>query len=296
MSRSDLPLPQLRSFGETLRRDLWWVQPVAVFLGLMLFVVYSTWAAFQNEHYHYAGAGTGAKAEYHADYLSPFYAPVLLTETERDGVAVPGAAPRELAWFGEKPTWWPWIIPFSPAFLILWAPGGFRFTCYYYRGAYYKAFWADPPTCAVGEPKFRGTCYRGEHSMPLILQNIHRYFMYIAVLFIFFLAYEAWRGMWFINPETGAAQFGIGVGTLVLVVNVILLGGYTFGCHSLRHVVGGFRDRLTRSPLGKPTYDCVSCLNRRHMLWAWMSLFWVGFADVYIRLVSMGVWTDLRLI
>ena len=55
--------------------------------------------------------------------------------------------------------------------LILWAPGGFRLTCYYYRGAYYKAFWADPPSCAVGEPR---KSYWGERSFPLILQNVHR--------------------------------------------------------------------------------------------------------------------------
>ena len=76
-----------------------------------------------------------------------------------------------------KPGWWPAALPFSAALLILWAPGGFRFTCYYYRGAYYKAFWADPPSCAVGEPRKK---YLGEQSFPLILQNIHRYFLYLA--------------------------------------------------------------------------------------------------------------------
>ena len=48
---------------------------------------------------------------------------------------------------------------------------------------------------------------------------------------------------------TGEKSFGIGVGTLVLAVNVVLLGGYTFGCHSLRHVVGGFMDRLSGAPV-----------------------------------------------
>ena len=46
-----------------------------------------------------------------------------------------------------------------------------------------------------------------------------------------------------------AETFGIGLGTLVLAVNVILLGGYTFGCHSLRHLVGGFLDQPSKSPL-----------------------------------------------
>jgi hypothetical protein len=32
------------------------------------------------------------------------------------------------------------------------------------------------------------------------------------------------------------------------------------------------------------------------MLCAWLSLFWVGFSDLYIRLCSMGVWTDWRIL
>jgi hypothetical protein len=32
------------------------------------------------------------------------------------------------------------------------------------------------------------------------------------------------------------------------------------------------------------------------MLWAWCSLFTVGFSDLYVRLCSMGVWTDIRIL
>ena len=181
-------------------------------------------------------------------------------------------------------------LPFSPALLILWAPALFRLTCYYYRGAYYKAFWADPPACAVGEPRrtisasirFRSSC-RTSIAISLSRARVHAAF----------LAHDVWKAMWFADAATGTTRFGIGVGTLVLAINVVLLGGYTFGCHSLRHLVGGFLDRASERPLAK-TYDCVSCLNRRHMLWAWMSLFRVGFADLYVRLCSMGVWTDWR--
>jgi hypothetical protein len=42
-------------------------------------------------------------------------------------------------------------------------------------------------------------------------------------------------------------------------------------------------------------YSCASCLNKRHMMFAWMSLFWVGFSDLYVRMLAMGIWTDLRL-
>jgi len=251
-----------------MRPDVWWVQPVLVLLGLSAFIGYSTWAAFQGRHY------------FSGPYLSPFYSPELFGESAH-------------SWFGPKPGWWPPWLLWSPALLILWAPGGFRLTCYYYRGAYYKSFWGDPPACTVGEPRKH---YRGEHSFPLILQNAHRYFMYLALLFLLILSHDVWKAMWFTDPNTSRSSFGIGVGTLVLAVNVILLGGYTLGCHSLRHLVGGFADQLARAPTCQRTYSCVSCLNRRHMLWAWMSLFWVGFSDLYVRLCSMGVWTDWRIL
>jgi len=260
MSSFDVPL-QRGKFGQTARRDFWWVQPLFTFLGFAGFIVYSTWAALQGDHYTFG------------PYLSPMYSPEIFSVT------------GEHTWLGRMPDWMPlWV---TGAMLVLWAPGGFRITCYYYRGAYYKAFWADPPSCAVGEPRKK---YLGERSFPLIFQNIHRYFLYLALIFIVLLAHDAWKAMWFENG------FGIGVGTLVLTANAILLVCYTFGCHSLRHLVGGLYDQLSRRPVRKTAYDCVSCLNRRHMLWAWCSLFLVAFSDLYVRMCSMGIWTDWRII
>ncbi len=266
MTSIDVPYSQA-GFGQTSRRDRWWLQPLLIFLGFATFIVYSTWAAFQGEHYRFG------------PYLSPFYAPELVGDPQH-------------AWFGGKPSWFPSWIPFSAALLILWAPGGFRFTCYYYRGAYYKAFWADPPSCAVGEPR---KSYWGEASFPLIFQNVHRFFLYLALIFIVLLAYDAWLAMWF-TDSAGQSRFGIGVGTLVLVANVILLSSYTLGCHSLRHLVAGRLDRMSGAPVRKKAYDCVTCLNRRHMLWAWCSLFSVGFSDLYVRMCSMGLWQDWRIL
>ncbi len=258
MAQIDVPLARA-GFGHTSRVDHWWVQPLVVFLGFSTFIVYSTWAAMQGSHYEFG------------PYLSPFYSPLIF-----------GDSPH--AWFAQRPAFVPaWV---TAAMLILWAPGGFRFTCYYYRGAYYKAFWSDPPSCTVGEPRKK---YLGERTFPLIIQNIHRYFLYLAVIFILLLAHDVWKAIWF------DGHFGIGVGTLVLAANVTLLSCYTFGCHSMRHIVGGVKDRLSGTPARKQAYDCVSCLNRRHMLFAWCSLFMVGFSDLYIRLCSMGVWTDWRI-
>jgi hypothetical protein len=256
------------SFGATSRTDGWWVTPLVVFLGLGAFVVYATWAAFAGTHYRFG------------PYLSPFYSPEIFGDSQH-------------SWFGPKPGWWPMWLPWSPALLILWAPGGFRLTCYYYRGAYYKAFWADPPSCAVGEPR---KSYWGENSLPLIFQNIHRYFLYLALVFLIFLAHDVWQAMWFVDPLTGKTHFGIGLGTVILAVNVCLLGGYTFGCHSFRHLIGGGRDQLSRSQLSLRAYQCAHCLNRRHMVWAWCSLFSVAFCDIYVRLCSMGVWHDWRIL
>lgn len=254
--------------GRTRRRDSWWVTPLVVFVALSAFVVYATWAAFQNAHYT------------HGPYLSPFYSPELFGDSAH-------------SWFGPKPAAWPAWLPFSPALLILPFPGLFRVTCYYYRGAYYKAFWADPPSCAVGESR---RSYWGERSFPLIMQNVHRYFLYVALAFLLFLLYDVWKALWFTDAATGVTSFGIGVGTIVLAVNVTLLGGYTLGCHSLRHLVGGGIDEVSKHPTRAACYNCVGGFNRRHMLWAWCSLVSVAFADLYVRLCSMGIWTDWKIL
>jgi hypothetical protein len=255
-------LPDRRPFFKTMRKDNWLFSPAATFVVFSGFVVYTTWALFQGEHY------------WHGPYLSPFYSPELF-----------GKSPHAL--FGTEPPWWPHgLLKYSPAMLILLAPLGFRMTCYYYRGAYYKAFWADPPACAVGEPRDE---YRGEKKWPLLIMNIHRYFLYLAVLFIFMLSYDA------LIAYRWDDGFHVNLGALLMTTNVVLIGLYTFGCHSLRHLIGGGKDHLAKGGLGKTCYDCVSALNRRHQLYAWSSLFSVALTDVYIRLCSMQVITDIRL-
>ena len=235
MATVDVPLERVR-FGQTKRRDLWWAMPLITFIVFSSFVVYVTWALLQGEHYHYG------------NYLSPLYSPELFGDSPHACSAVAWAWPSRSS-------------AYSPAMLILVFPLAFRMTCYYYRGAYYKAFWADPIACAVGEPRNE---YRGEAKWPLLIQNLHRYVLYFALLFIVLLSIDVVQGFRFNDPATGHAKFGIGVGSLVLLINVVLIGGYTFGCHSFRHLVGGVLDTLSRSPARKKTYDCVSCLNRHH--------------------------------
>lgn len=248
-------------FGQTSRRDNWWLSPLLVMLGFGTFLVYANWAAWQGNHYTYG------------PYISPFYSPEIW-----------GDSPH--AWFGPKPAWYPDFLPFSPALLILWIPGLFRFTCYYYRGAYYKSFWADPPACAVSEPR---KSYLGERHLPLVLQNLHRIFLRLSYPVWAILCWDVWKATQF---EDG---FGIGLGTILLGVNAVLIGGYVFGCHAFRHLVGGKLDCISEAPVRHKLYEGVSCLNNNHKKWAWSSLFTVGFCDVYVRLCSMGIWSDWRL-
>ena len=244
--------------GGTGRTDAWWAAPLATALGLGGFVVYATWRAFEGIHYEVG------------PYLSPFFSPHFLLVN---------------SW----PAWWPGFLRVTPMF-ILWMPGGFRATCYYYRKAYYRSFFLDPPGCAVDEA--RGESYKGETSFPFIFQNIHRYFLYLAILVLAFLWWDALRAFRF------EGRFGVGVGTLVLLGNVGLLSLYTFSCHSLRHFMGGNVDCFSRAMAGElrcAAWTGTSVLNRRHMLWAWLSLFSVGFADLYVRMVAAGAWRDVRL-
>jgi hypothetical protein len=260
-------------FLATYRTDRWWFEPLWTGVGFLIFVLYANWAAFQGDHYFYGG------------YLSPFYSPVLFTDLARAG-----AAPIDHAVFGEWPAWlqniWPSFLPSSPAWLILAGPLSFRLTCYYYRKFYYRSYFLTPPACAVGARPQKN--YRGE-TLLFLFQNLHRYALYIAIVYIAVLSYDAWLAFW------RDGRFGIGVGTIVLLLNPILLGLYTFGCHSFRHLIGGQLNCFTCDGAARTRHGAwtrVSWLNQRHMLFAWISMVWVGLCDLYVRMVSMGVIHD----
>ena len=264
----------------TLRTDRWWVEPMLTALGFLCFVIYSNWAAFQGDHYWYGS------------YLSPFYSPILFVDPSRAG-----AAPVEHAWFGLWPDWlrniWPHDFPTSPAWMILGGPLSFRATCYYYRKFYYRSYFMTPPGCAVGPVPQKK--YKGETFL-FLFQNLHRYALYVAIFFIFTLSYDAFMSF-FENGDVLHGKLGVGVGSIVLTMNAVLLGGYTFGCHSFRHLVGGQLNCFSCDAVATSRHKLwskVSWLNRRHMLWAWISMIWVGFSDVYVRLCSMGIIHDFN--
>ena len=158
------------AIGTTQRTDKWWVEPLWTGLGFLGFVVYTTWAMFQGNHYWWSAGQEGF-----GGYLSPFYSPLIFI---KEGVA--GAAPLAHAWLGSWPEWWPKLIVSSPAILILAGPLSFRMTCYYYRKFYYRAYFLSPPACSVsGVPQKK---YKGETAL-MVFQNLHRYTLYIALGF-----------------------------------------------------------------------------------------------------------------
>jgi hypothetical protein len=245
--------------GATFRRDRWWIPPALTAVGLTAFGVYSIVIAAMGADFLYTGGG--------AHYLSPFYSPDLRS------------------WGLHTNTY---------AFFVIWVPLGLRVSCYYYRKAYYRAFFFAPPACAVSGPRRQ---YRGETGFPFVLQNLHRYFLYLATVVLGFLWYDAIRAFFF-RGDDGALHAGLGLGTLVMLVNVVFLTLFTFGCNSLRHFVGGKLDCFTCSAVARGRYRLwrgVNRLNLRHMEWAWISLFSVGLADLYIRLASAGVFHDPRI-
>jgi hypothetical protein len=239
----------------TLRKDAWWANPLVTAVVLVGFTAYGIWAAFRDSNY------------WAKPYLSPFYSPCL---TDRC------AEHRTPHIFGD-------LWTFSPAILILIFPLGFRLTCYYYRKAYYRSFWLSPPGCAIAEPH---RSYSGESRFPLILQNIHRYFFYFAVIFAALLTYDAVLAFDF--PD----GIGIGVGTGVLIVNAVAIWLYTLSCHSCRHLCGGGLKLLSKAPLRYRVWSRLSVLNRNHMRFAWASLLWIMVTDFYIWLVAAGHLTD----
>ncbi len=230
----------------------WWVLPLTTVVMLGAFGIYSAWEALLHDNGRYTGQG--------ANYLSPFFSP-------------------DVTGLG---------IKVLPALYVVWAPLLFRATCYYYRKAYYRSFFLDPPSCAIREPR-KG--YSGETAFPLILNNLHRFFLYVAILVVLFLWKDAIEAFFFSNG------FGVRLGSLIMLVNVILLTMYTLSCHSFRHLVGGGLDCFScgANPIWRyGLWRRVSMWNASHAFWAWISMFSVWGADLYIRLLLNGTISDVR--
>lgn len=263
MASQAIPAARREVPPRTERRDAWWVEPLITALVLGAFIVYTTFAMLQGAHY------------FAEPYLSPFYSPCLSANCVHPTLPLVGSF---------------WTL--SPALLIFWIPLGFRTTCYYYRKAYYRAFFFSPPACAVPDA---AKTYRGETVFPFILQNVHRYFFYLATIVLLFLWWDAILAFRFPKPG-GHYGFGVGLGSIVLLVNVLLLTGYSISCHSCRYLFGGRLDRFHGNMFWYRVWHFLSRLNERHQNYAWVSLIFVALTDLYVRLVSMGVIADPRVV
>jgi len=242
-----------RGFGVTLRLDRWSLRPMAIALGILAFVTY---AGFSSVLLIPGVLGVDYAAE---GYHSPFFS-LGLAE-------------------GFLPGW------ISPAIFVLWIQVLFRATCYYFRGAYYKSLFADPPACAVGEPTIHRR-FGMENRFPFILQNAHRFTLYLAFIPMAVLWYDLVIAAW----HDGSPRLGLGV--FLIGADALLVSLYVFSCHSLRHLVGGSLDcfsctRNTRRRHG--VWARVSSLNLHHGTWFWASLVSIVIADLYIRMLAMGV-------
>jgi len=263
-----------KGFGKTLRSDNWWLEPAIVVAGLTIFLIYSFWVTLQDTYYWVGGA------EGYGGYLAPLCSPLLFVKEGLDGVAT-----IQHSWIGTWPAWWPTWMPYSPTIWILAFPAIFRFTCYYYRKAYYRAFAGTPPACAVGAIPQKS--YKGETGL-LIFQNLHRISFYLVLPYIFFFFHDGYMAMF------RDGQFGFGLGTILILLNAVMLSGYVFGCHAWRHLIGGQMDCMSCSKIRYGAWKKSSILNSKHQLYAWGSLITILIADVYIRLVSHGVISDIN--
>ena len=251
--------------ARTLRTDRWWLSPLTVAVVLGVFLGYTTVRIFMRSHYWVD--------EYR--YLTPLYSPCLSDS------CVPGSSH-----FGTPLPEFPLALPLP--LLIFPIILGFRLTCYYYRKASYRAFLLSPAACAVREPAGR---YTGESRFPLILQNGHRYFFYLASLLLLVNTYDAVLAF---LPSGGG--FRVGIGSLLLLAMVTALWLYSLSCHACRHIVGGRLKHFSRHPVQYWFWTQVSKLNARHMQFAWVSLLLVMIADFYILSVAADWIPDVALI
>lgn len=265
-STTDASTGRAQISERTLRTDRWWLLPLLNVAGLGAWVIYATVRVFMQAYYF--------TEDQTYSYLTPFYSPCVST----------GCYP-DASHFGQflPDVWWLPYAAISLPFLLL-----FRLTCYYYRKAYYRSFWLSPPACAVAEPHKR---YSGETRFPLLGQNLHRYFFYIAGLVTLINTYDAVVA--FINKD---GSFGFGLGNIILVANVVLLWLYTISCHSCRSIIGGRLNHFSEHPVRYKLWGRISILNGKHMELAWTTLASLAITDFYIMAVSAGWWGDPRIV
>ncbi len=188
-----------------------------------------------------------------------------------------------------------YIDPFySPTVLVLPLVGLYRLTCYAYRKDYNRHIFKHPLACsAVGRLDDNKRGYTGETSGIFKIENLHRYFLYSAIIILPFFYYDVFVSMFY----TGF--FVLRLGSLILATNAILISLYVFSCHSFRSLIGGRRNCFNCIKGGKgikKVYNGQSILNAHHETFAWASLIFIIFTDLYIRGLAAGIPMDHMLL
>ena len=242
-----------RGFGDTFRVDRWIIKPALIAGGLIAFILYATWSSiFGIPYFGFDYAAQG--------YHSPFF-----------GIDLGGAL--------NLPAW------FSAAILVLWIQVLFRATCYYFSVAYYKAFFLDPPNCAVGEPSLHRR-FAMENKFPFILMNAHRFALYLAFIPMVVLWWDL------IVSMVHDGQFRLGLGVFLIAADAILVTLYVGSCHSFRHLVGGSMDCFSCTAYTQTRHGIwrwVSRINVHHGKYAWLSLVSIVLVDLYVRALALDI-------
>jgi hypothetical protein len=140
----------------------------------------------------------------------------------------------------------------------------------------------------VAEPHRK---YTGETRFPLLGQNLHRYFFYAAAIISVINTYDL--AVSFVKQD---GSFGLGLGNVILLINVVMLWAYTISCHSCRSIIGGRLNHFSKHPVRYKLWGQVSRLNGKHMQLAWTTLATLAITDFYIMAVSAGWFSDLRIV
>jgi hypothetical protein len=258
-------------FARTTRVDYWWLAPASTAIGLIIFFGYLTFRAFnatyvwfESVHQPHGGA--------------PFFTPVS---------GYPGSVPLDHAWFGNVSLV---VAAVSSAVTGILRAGA--------RHCFPSHLLLLPRRVLQGGVHEATELRGGRVTFRLSRRTRAAPVSESAPL------HALWRSLPHRLPVVGGpgaffkqGHFGIGVGTVVMVMNAALLTGYTFGCHSWRHLIGGQLDCFTceqRSVASIRHVEGSTWLNERHMAFAWFCLVWVAFTDFYIYLVSSGTIRDLN--
>ena len=258
-----IKLPMKKGFGITDRVDKWWNKPFWMGFGLSLALVYTALRVLVwNGEIHYDNHRV----------TSPIFSPDVIHIFDL-----------------QTPHW------MNSALLILWIPFGFRGTCYYMRKVSHRVFFQNPTACVVAKPKISYKIdYKGEKGL-FILNNIHRYMLYLAIIILSMKVYDVYHTMWF-QGDNGVESFGISIGTLVLAIESILLFMYVASCHAFRHLFGGGMNqwRSGISGIFGKLHIKISNLNIEHAFWFWTSLVMVFLGDLFVWAVAEGIINDIH--